>query len=93
MATGKNGDGMLNIFSNRKETIQSFGLTDKGCVRQHNQDAYLDANDQGFWVVADGAGGHEGGEIASNLIIEHLSRITVLRLTGKKNKSCVTTSE
>jgi serine/threonine protein phosphatase PrpC len=76
MATGKNGDGMLNIFSNRKETIQSFGLTDKGCVRQNNQDAYLDANDQGFWVVADGAGGHEGGEIASNLIIEHLSRIT-----------------
>lgn len=76
MDNGQNGVGMLNIFFNNKEkTIQSFGLTDTGCVREHNEDAYLDANTQGFWVVADGAGGHQGGDIASSLIIERLSQI------------------
>jgi len=75
MATGKNGGGMLNIFSSRKKSIQSFGLTDKGCTRQHNEDAFLDANEQGFWVIADGAGGHDKGDIASKLIIKRLAHI------------------
>jgi len=37
MDNGQNGAGMLNIFFNSKdkETIQSFGLTDTGCVREH----------------------------------------------------------
>jgi serine/threonine protein phosphatase PrpC len=53
----------------------SSGMTDQGKVRDHNEDALLDKNQHGIWVVADGAGGHESGEIASNMIVDALSKI------------------
>lgn len=53
----------------------SFGITDQGKVRDHNEDALLDKNQQAIWVVADGAGGHESGEVASTMIVEALAEI------------------
>ena len=40
--------------------------------RQHNEDAYssLLVGNAGCWVVADGLGGHRGGESASNLAVQ-----------------------
>lgn len=52
---------------------QSYAISDQGKVREHNEDAYLELIKQGLWVVADGAGGHEKGEVASQLIVEKLS--------------------
>lgn len=43
-----------------------------GAVRTVNEDAYLDAPDAGVWVIADGMGGHEGGELASRVVVEAL---------------------
>ena len=48
------------------------GLTDVGRKREHNEDALLLAPDLGLVVVADGMGGHEAGEVASNLAVEDL---------------------
>jgi protein phosphatase len=46
------------------------GLTDKGLVRATNQDShYLDSEGR-FFILADGMGGHTGGEQASNLAVE-----------------------
>lgn len=73
----------MSILFSTKFNIQSFGVTDPGCVRDHNEDAFLDANSKGFWVVADGAGGHEGGEVASKLIIDKLSGIKRKRFFGR----------
>ncbi|WP_437882113.1 PP2C family protein-serine/threonine phosphatase [Pseudomonas sp. LRF_L74] len=43
-----------------------------GMVRQINEDACLDAADNGLWVVADGMGGHACGDYVSNLIVDTL---------------------
>ena len=52
--------------------FESTGLTDVGVVRQRNEDTILMLPEQGLWVVADGAGGHSDGHVASQLIVENL---------------------
>ena len=50
----------------------SCAETNLGHVRKINEDAFLDAREQGLWVVADGMGGHSRGDRASQSIIEAL---------------------
>ncbi len=50
----------------------SASLTDVGSVHTVNQDACLDLPAAGLWVVADGVGGHNEGEVASQLIVDTL---------------------
>ena len=44
--------------------IRAAGGTDVGCVRERNEDAYLVDAENGIFVVADGVGGHGGGDKA-----------------------------
>lgn len=53
----------------------SAGRTDRGVVRSTNQDALLELPESGIWVVADGMGGHEQGELASRLVCEGLMHL------------------
>ena len=53
--------------------IKAWGVTDKGAVRQQNQDAYyLDVPSGGLAVVVvcDGMGGAKAGNVASTLAVE-----------------------
>jgi protein phosphatase len=53
--------------------LEAFGLTDRGLVRQVNQDAYLIDPQLGLYLVADGMGGAKAGERASALALETVS--------------------
>ena len=53
--------------------IESFGVTDIGRRRQLNEDAMLIDDKAGLYVVADGMGGHNAGEVASQLAVETVS--------------------
>jgi protein phosphatase len=51
-----------------------YALTHTGNVRTNNEDAFSRNPAMGLWVVADGMGGHEAGEVASAIAIESISR-------------------
>ena len=55
--------------------FQSWANSHPGAVRSHNEDAFVDRPDLGLWAVADGAGGHDAGEIASGMLKEVLDTI------------------
>lgn len=54
---------------------QSAALTDRGGRRKHNEDAVLARPEAGLWCVADGMGGHEAGDLASEMLVEALAEL------------------
>lgn len=53
-----------------KDRIHITGITDEGLVRDHNEDSIGSDADLGLLVLADGMGGHKGGEVASAIAVD-----------------------
>ena len=57
---------------NLQSKITILGLTDTGMVREKNEDSIGFDSSLGLVVLADGMGGHRGGEVASNLTVDSI---------------------
>jgi len=68
--TSSNEQGNKNSLS-----WHSHGITNTGKVRKHNEDSMLERTEAGMWVVADGMGGHDGGDVASQMIVNTLKKV------------------
>lgn len=55
--------------------IHYSALTDKGLLREANEDAFLILDEKKIFCIADGAGGHDNGARASYLTVESIKQL------------------
>jgi len=55
--------------------VKSFGYSDVGKRRERNEDSFLINDERRLYLVADGMGGHLGGEFASKLAIRTIEEV------------------
>lgn len=57
--------------------FKSFGFSDLGRARDHNEDNYLCNDEERLFLVADGMGGHASGETASQLAVSSVEEFVI----------------
>lgn len=63
---------LKKLLNTTNINLTCFGRTDTGKVRDHNEDNFSILEDRKLFIVADGMGGHNAGEVASRVAIESL---------------------
>ncbi|HEY9791321.1 MAG TPA: protein phosphatase 2C domain-containing protein [Candidatus Obscuribacterales bacterium] len=63
--------------------------TDRGCLREDNQDNYYVSADQRIVVIADGMGGERGGALASKLAVEAVEEFFWQNIPDTNNEEAV----
>lgn len=64
-------DGPRNELDNTMQ-LRMFGASDVGLVRSSNQDSFFFSPEYGIAILSDGMGGHRGGKVASQMVVEGL---------------------
>ncbi|MBI2810758.1 MAG: serine/threonine-protein phosphatase [Candidatus Melainabacteria bacterium] len=55
--------------------VEYFGITDIGRVRTNNEDVWSQLPDKQFYILADGMGGHNAGEVAAAFAVETMCEL------------------
>ncbi len=63
--------------------LKAWGSTDVGLKREKNQDTIFIDDGLGLYIVADGMGGHKGGEVASAIAVQSAKEIAKSSLSEK----------
>lgn len=82
---------LKSLFSWPTFSVTSSGRTDTGKLRPHNEDSFALNPRLQLFFVADGMGGHLGGEIAANMSIEIATTFLPeqeLRTARKSKEEC-----
>lgn len=66
-------------------SYESTSATHKGMRREHNEDSYLVDPDLGLYIVADGMGGHQAGDVASRLCVDAIQKRLAETLVNAKD--------
>src|SRR5882762_6822466 len=66
-------------------------ITDPGRVRKNNEDSFFADSGLGLLIVADGMGGHNGGEVASRIAVETIAAEIQARLAAANGQDEIDT--
>jgi protein phosphatase len=61
------------MIANKTPKLDIYGITDDGLVRDHNEDFISWHLESGLVILADGMGGHNAGEVASELAVTSIT--------------------
>ena len=67
---------MNDITLRRPISWKSAQISHVGTVREVNEDAIISLPEVNLWVVADGMGGYEAGNVASQMVVQALQTIS-----------------
>jgi protein phosphatase len=62
--------------------IEAIAKSDPGLVREVNEDSVAVLEDHGLVILADGMGGYNAGEVASQLVVEHITTTLISSFLG-----------
>jgi PPM family protein phosphatase len=76
---------MSKVEDKKYPVLSAIGKTDPGMVRDHNEDNYFIDEKMKLFIVADGVGGHQAGEKASEMVVEILPE-KIRKIFGEKKE-------
>lgn len=69
--------------------MKAASKTDTGKIRTNNEDRILMDKEHGIFILADGMGGHNAGEVASELAVREAHSFILNKLDAAKNDSAI----